>query len=101
MGNQNKQSIKDELEEVQNKHHQKFMYVTGIGLVLVFISNILMIAVQTVRLEVSPIEAIQTYFGTIWLARMAITIVLLGIWFALDRQRNLQKKFRFQCLVLC
>ena len=41
-GTQNKQSIKDELEEVQNKHHQKFMYVTGIGLVLVFISNILM-----------------------------------------------------------
>ena len=97
-GTQNKQSIKDELEEVQNKHHQKFMYVTGIGLVLVFISNILMIAVQTVRLETSPIEAIQTYFGTIWLARMAITIVLLGIWFALDRQRNLPKKVQIPML---
>ena len=37
-----------------------------------------MIAVQTVRLETTPIEAIQTNFGSIWLIRMVITIVLLG-----------------------
>ena len=37
------------------------MSITGIGLMLIFISNILMIAVQTVRLETSPMEAIQTY----------------------------------------
>ena len=59
-GTQNKQSIKEELEQVQIKHHQKFMSITGIGLMLIFISNILMIAVQTVRLETSPIESIQT-----------------------------------------
>ena len=98
-GTQNKQSIKEELEQVQIKHHQKFMSITGIGLMLVFISNILMIAVQTVRLETSPIEAIQTYFGTIWLARMIITIVLLGIWFALDRKTNVTKKIQIPMLV--
>ena len=98
-GTQNKQSIKEELEQVQIKHHQKFMYITGIGLMLVFISNVLMIAVQTVRLETSPIEAIQTYFGTIWLARMIITIVLLGIWFALDRKTNVTKKIQIPMLV--
>ena len=98
-GTQNKQSIKEELEQVQIKHHQKFMSITGIGLMLIFISNILMIAVQTVRLETSPIEAIQTYFGTIWLARMIITIVLLGIWFALDRKTNVTKKIQIPMLV--
>ena len=97
-GTQNKQSIKEELEQVQIKHHQKFMTITGIGLMLVFISNILMIAVQTVRLEASPIEAIQTYFGTIWLARMIITIVLLGLWFALDRKTNVTKKVQIPML---
>ena len=98
-GTQNKQSIKEELEQVQIKHHRKFMSITGIGLMLIFISNILMIAVQTVRLETSPIEAIQTYFGTIWLARMIITIVLLGIWFALDRKTDVTKKFQIPMLV--
>ena len=97
-GTQNKQSIKEELEQVQIKHHQKFMTITGIGLMLVFISNILMIAVQTVRLEISPIESIQTYFGTIWLARMIITIVLLGLWFALDRKTNVTKKIQIPML---
>ena len=98
-GTQNKQSIKEELEQVQIKHHQKFMSITGIGLMLVFISNILMIAVQTVRLETSPIEAIETYFGSIWLARMIITIVLLGIWFALDRKTNVTKRIQIPMLV--
>ena len=98
-GTQNKQSIKEESEQVQIKHHQKFMSITGIGLMLIFISNILMIAVQTVRLETSPIEAIQTYFGTIWLARMIITIVLLGIWFTLDRKTNVTKKIQIPMLV--
>ncbi|MDB4850060.1 CopD family protein [Nitrosopumilus sp.] len=98
-GTQNKQSIKEELEQVQIKHHQKFMSITGIGLMLVFISNILMIAVHTVRLETSPIETIETYFGTIWLARMIITIVLLGIWFVLDRKTNVTKRIQIPMLV--
>ena len=87
-GTQNKQLIKEELEQIEITHHQKFMSITGIGLMLIFISNILMIAVQTVRLETSPIEAIQTNFGNIWLIRMAITIILLGIWFGLDKEKS-------------
>jgi len=98
-GTQNKQLIKEELEQIEIIHHQKFMSITGIGLVLIFISNILMIAVQTIRLETSPIEAIQTNFGSIWLIRMAITIVLLGIWFGLDRKRNLTKKTQIPMLI--
>ena len=98
-GTQNKQLIKEELEQIEITHHQKFMSITGIGLLLIFISNILMIAVQTVRLETSPIEAIQTNFGSIWLIRMAITIVLLGIWFGLDRKKNLTKKTQIPMLI--
>jgi len=98
-GTQNKQLIKEELEQIEFTHHQKFMSITGIGLMLVFISNILMIAVQTVRLETTPIEAIQTNFGSIWLIRMAITIVLLGIWFGLDRKKNLTKKTQIPMLI--
>jgi copper transport protein len=98
-GTQNKQLIKEELQQIEITHHQKFMSITGIGLMLIFISNILIIAVQTVRLETSPIEAIQTNFGSIWLIRMAITIILLGIWFGLDRKKNLTKKTQIPMLI--
>ncbi len=91
-GTQNKQSIKKELNGIEILHHGKFMSITGIGLVLVFISDILMITIQTVRLETSPLDVIQTYFGTIWLARMIITVILLGIWFGMDKRRTLSKK---------
>ena len=98
-GTQNKQLIKEELKQIEFTHHQKFMSITGIGLMLVFISNVLMIAVQTVRLETTPIEAIQTNFGSIWLIRMVITIILLGIWFGLDRKKSLTKKTQIPMLI--
>ncbi len=98
-GTQNKQLIKEELDKVEVIHHAKFMSITGIGLMLVFISDILMIIIQTVRLETSPLDAIQTYFGTIWLARMIITIILLGIWFGMDKKKTLSKKNQIPMLV--
>jgi len=98
-GTQNKQLIKEELEKIEIIHHGKFMSVTGIGLILVFISDVLMIAIQTVRLETSPIDVIQTYFGTIWFARMIITVVLLGIWFGMDRRKSLSRKNQIPMLV--
>ena len=91
-GTQNKHLIKEELDKIEIFHHGKFMSITGIGLMLVFVSDILMIVVQTIRLETSPLDVVQTYFGTIWLARMIITIVLLGIWFAMDKRKTLSKK---------
>ncbi len=91
-GTQNKQLIREEIEKIENFHHGKFMSITGIGLALVFISDILMIAIQTIRLETSPLVVIDTYFGTIWLARMIITIILLGIWFGMEKRKTLSKK---------
>jgi len=98
-GTQSKQLIREELEKIEKFHHGKFMSVTGIGLILIFVSNILMIAVQTIRLEASPIEAIQTDFGSIWIIRMIITIISLGIWFGMDRKKILSKKNQMPLLV--
>ncbi len=98
-GTQNKQLIREELDQIESFHHGKFMSLTGIGLVLIFVSNILMIAVQSIRLEVSPIDAIQTDFGTMWIIRMSITVILLGIWFGLDRKKVLSKKNQIPMLV--
>jgi len=98
-GTQNKQLIREEFSKMESFHHRKFMVVTGLGLALVFISNILMIAVQTVRLGASPIDTIQTTFGTMWILRMVITIILLGIWFWLDRKKTLSKKNQIPLLI--
>lgn len=99
-GTQNKQLIREEIQKVEDFHHSKFMSITGIGLVLIFISDILMIAVQTIRLETSPINAIQTDFGNIWMLRMALTVILLGIWFALDRKKSLSRGGQIALLVI-
>ncbi|MDH3610259.1 MAG: CopD family protein [Nitrosopumilus sp.] len=99
-GTQNKILIKKEIEKVNSFHHGKFMTLTGIGLMAVFASNIAMLAVQTLRLETSAFDAIQTTFGTSWLIRMIITIILLGIWFWMDRKKQITKKNQIPILVL-
>ena len=98
-GTQNKQLIRKELDKIEFAHHRKFMSITGIGLMLVFASNILMIIIQTIRLEASLIDAIQTSFGTTWIIRMSITASLLVIWFGLNRRKILSKKNQMPMLV--
>ncbi|RNJ80382.1 MAG: copper resistance protein CopD [Nitrosopumilus sp. H8] len=85
-GTHNRGILGEKTRQVERRHHSRFMSVTGIGLVLVFASDILMISVQTVRLEAPIYDTIGTYFGTVWLARLAITVLLLGIWFVLDKR---------------
>ena len=98
-GTQSKQLIREELEKIEKFHHGKFMSVTGIGLMLIFVSNILMIGIQTIRLESSPIEAIQTDFGSVWIIRMIITIISLSVWFGMDRKKILSKKNQIPLLI--
>ena len=97
-GTQNKQLIRKELDKLESVHHGKFMSITGIGLILIFVSNILMLAVQTIRLETSVFNVIQTSFGNTWIIRMIITIILLGLWFAMDRKKNLSVKNKIPML---
>ncbi|MCA9828578.1 MAG: CopD family protein [Nitrosopumilus sp.] len=98
-GTQNKQIIKEEIDKIEPFHHNKFMSVTGIGLMLVFVSNILMIAMQSIRLEASIMDAIQTDFGFTWIVRMSITVILLGVWFWLDRKKILSKRNQIPFLI--
>lgn len=99
-GTQNKNLIRKEIEKIDSIHHDKFMTITGIGLMVVFASNIAMLAVQTLRLETSAFDAIQTTFGTSWLIRMIITIILLAIWFWMDKKKQMTKKSHIPMLIL-
>ncbi len=99
-GTQNKSLIRKEIEKVEIFHHGKLMTLTGVGLMLVFASNIAMLAVQTLRLETSAFDAIQTTFGTSWLIRMILTIILLGIWFWMDRKKQISQKHHIPMLAL-
>jgi len=98
-GTQSKQLIRNELDKLESFHHGKFMAITGIGLVLIFASNILMLAIQTIRLETTAFEVIKTNFGNIWLIRMIITVILLGLWFMMDRKKNLSVKNKIPMFV--
>ena len=92
--------VKEKLGELEEKFHGKLLSITGIGIILVFASNIIMLAVQTWRLETSPINALMTNFGTTWIIRMGLTIALLGAWFILERKANHSRKAVIPVLVL-
>lgn len=99
-GTQSKQLIRKELDKLEFFHHGKFMTLTGVGLVLVFASNILVLVIQTMRLETSVFEVIRTDFGNIWAIRMIITVILLGLWFGMDRKKNLSIKNKIPMLII-
>lgn len=84
-GTKNKTWIKEN-SEFQKFFHAKFSTITGIALFAVFASNILMLAIQTIRLQVSASDVIETSFGTVWLVRMGLTVVLLAVWFLLENK---------------
>jgi copper transport protein len=95
-----KDLIADKLSDLQKNYHNKFSSIIGIGLIAIFVSNILMLIMQTIRLETSAFEAIQTSFGTTWVIRMAITIGLLAIWFWIERNKQVSIKNQFPFLIL-
>ena len=98
-GTQRKHFGKEDRDLVNQAYRFKFARLTGIGLVAVLASNFIMLAVQTLRLETSPVDVIGTAFGTTWLIRMIITIILLGIWFWMERKPRLSPKKHVPMLV--
>ncbi len=99
-GTQRKNFIKDEIEKVQQKFHSRFISITGIGVILVFASNIIMLGVQTWRLETSPLDTLLTSFGTTWIIRMGLTIALIGIWFVMEHWNKLSFKNQIPMLIV-
>lgn len=81
-----KNTIKENLDDLQKKHSRAFLKLTGIGLLLVLASNITMLAVQSIALQTPVFDAIRTGFGTTWLVRMIFTIALFVIWFWTERK---------------
>ena len=80
-------------------YRSKFAKLTGISLLAVFASNFIMLGIQTMRLETSPLNVIDTTFGTTWLIRMIITSILLGIWFWMERKQRLSTKKHIPMLI--
>ena len=66
----------------------------------VLASNILMLVVQTLRLEASAFDALQTSFGMTWMIRMGITIALLAAWFVLEKRKILSIKSQIPILMI-
>lgn len=77
---------------LQKLYHEKLSSITGIALFAIFASNIMMLIVQTVRLGVPAANVIQTSFGSVWLVRMGLTIVLLGVWFLFESKSRFSYK---------
>jgi len=99
-GTQRKHFGKENLTLINQTYRSKFSKITGVALVGVLVSNFVMIAVQTVRLETSPIDVLGTTFGATWLIRMIITIILLGIWFWMERKPHLTNKKHVPLLIV-
>jgi len=99
-GTQRKHFGKENLTLINQTYRSKFSKITGVALVGVLVSNFVMIAVQTVRLETSPIDVLGTTFGATWLIRMIITIILLGIWFWMERKPHLTNKKHAPMLIV-
>jgi copper transport protein len=74
---------------LETTHSHLFLKLTGIGLLLVLASNILMLAVQAINLQTTAFEVIKTGFGTTWLVRMVLTIILLALWFWSERRSSI------------
>jgi len=99
-GTQRKHFGKENLTLINQTYRSKFSKITGVALVGVLVSNFVMLAVQTVRLETSPIDVLGTTFGATWLMRMIITIILLGIWFWMERKPHLTNKKHVPMLIV-
>ena len=91
-GTQNKRPVLESIGAIRRVHQDKFMLVVGAALIGVFASNIMMMVVQTIRLESFSAEIFATTFGAVWVARMAITAALLVLWFVVNRRQNLGRK---------
>ena len=91
--------FKEQIALIESSFKAKFSKVIGFGIIAVFASNFIMLGVQTWRLETSPLVVIETTFGHTWLTRMILTIILIGIWFWIERKNQISIKTQLPMLV--
>lgn len=92
--------IKTELKTLETVYKNKFLTMAGIGIAAVFASNIGMLVLQAIRLDISPLNILETLFGQIWLARMILTIAVLIAWIILRRNSRLSIKSQIPMLII-
>ena len=85
--------------DINEQFKIKFSKIIGIGVIATFASNFIMLGVQTWRLETSPLDVIGTTFGTTWLIRMIITIIIIGLWFWMERKNEITIKGQIPLLI--
>lgn len=71
--------------DTDNMHHRRLESLVGAALIVVFASNILLLIIQTIRLESFSFELFQTSYGMAWIMRVALTVAMLGLWFIIER----------------
>ena len=91
--------FKEQIALIESSFKAKFSKVIGFGVIAVFASNFIMLAVQTWRLEASQFDVIETTFGSKWLTRMILTIIIIGIWFWIERKNQISFKTQLPMLV--
>ena len=85
--------------DINEQFKIKFSKIIGIGVIATFASNFIMLGVQTWRLETSPLDVIGTTFGTTWLIRMFITIIIIGLWFWMEKKNEITIKGQIPLLI--
>ena len=91
--------FREVFEDIHLQYKSKFSKIIGYGVIATFASNFIMLGVQTWRLETSPLDVIGTTFGTTWLIRMIITIIIIGIWFWIEKKKEISIKEQIPLLV--
>ncbi|MEC9033312.1 MAG: CopD family protein, partial [Thermoproteota archaeon] len=85
--------------DINEQFKVKFSKIIGYGVIATFASNFIMLGVQTWRLETSPLDVIGTTFGTTWLIRMIITIIIIGLWFWIEKKSEISIKGQIPLLI--
>ena len=71
--------------ETDSTHYRRLESLVGAALIAVFASNIMLLVIQTIRLEGFSFEIFQTTWGMVWIVRLAITVSMIGLWFVIER----------------
>jgi len=91
--------FRDVFTDINEQFKIKFSKIIGYGIIATFASNFIMLGVQTWRLEASPLDVIGTTFGTTWLIRMIITIIIIVLWFLMEKKNKISIKEQIPLLV--
>ena len=84
-------NIDSAISQIRSSIDRRFKKLLIIGVILVLASGFAMIFVQAASLGAGIETALATNFGSTWLVRMLIALIILGLYFALRTKNPLKK----------